>query len=182
MKKTTYILLLILLVSFTSNVLAQTSPKVRFIDLQYVAQQLPAFKKAQKDLSALRKQLESELLKKQGELKKKFGAYEKEAPTMSDLIRASREQELKRLQDELVKFDRTARQQTMVKEQQLLSPIYKSISKNVETYSAEKQIDFVLRKDQLVYDTKAFNISDDILRKMGITPKKITPKGSNNKK
>lgn len=181
MKKTTYILLLTLLVSFSSNVWAQTSPKVRFIDLQYVAQQLPAFKKAQKELTDLKKQLEAELLKKQEELKKKFGAYEKEASTMSDLIRASREQELKRLQDELVKFDRTARQQSMVKEQQLLSPIYKSISKNVETYSAEKQIDFVLRKDQLVYDTQGYNISDDILRKMGITPKKVTPKAGNKK-
>lgn len=182
MKKTTYILLLTLLVGFVSNVSAQTSPKIRFIDLQYVAQQLPAFKKAQKELTDLKKQLETELLKKQGELKTKFAAYEKEAPTMSGLIRASREQELKRLQDELVKFDRTARQQSMVKEQQLLSPIYKSISKNVEAYSAEKQIDFVLRKDQLVYDTKGFNISDDILRKMGITPKKVTSTGSNNKK
>lgn len=177
MKKTTYILFVALLVSLGANVFAQTSPKVRFIDLQYVAQQLPTFKKAQSELNGLKKQLDNETLNKQKELKSKYEAYQKEAAGLSQLIRQSREQEIKRLQDELVKFGRTARQQVLAKERQLLAPIYQNISKNVETFSAEKQIDFVLQKDQLVYDTDAYNISNDILKKMGVTPKKA----SNNK-
>ncbi|OJJ16659.1 hypothetical protein BKI52_32645 [marine bacterium AO1-C] len=182
MKKITYILLMVICAGFASNVQAQTSPNVRFIDVQYVAAQLPAFKKAQTDLQAFNKLLTDELKKKQTELQKKFESYQKEAQTLSDLVRASREQELGRLRQELIKFQQTSQQQSTQKEQQLLAPIFKSITTNVEAYSKEKQIDFVLQKDRLVYDTEALNISDDILRKMGVTPKKTTPKGSENKK
>lgn len=182
MKKITYIALMVVFAGLTSNAWAQTSPKVRFIDVQYVAAQLPAFKKAQGDLKAFNKQLEDEFKKKQAELKKKFEAYQKEAQGLSDIVRASREQELNRLRQELVKFQQTIQQQAVQKEQQLLAPIFKSISTNVEAYSKEKQIDFVLQKDRLVYDTEAMNISDDVLRKMGVTPKKTTPKSTGNKK
>lgn len=177
MRKITYTLLFAILTGFSLNVNGQSSVKVRFIDLQYIAQQLPSFKKAQAELKVFNKQLESEMMNKQTELKKKMETYQKEEATLSDLIRASRQQEINRLRDELVKFDRTAQQQSLAKEQQLLAPIYKSISKNVETYSNDKQIDFVLQKDKLVYDTQAFNISNDILKKMGVTPKAVTPKG-----
>ena len=182
MKKFTYVLLLVIFAGVASSAWAQNSPKVRFIDVQYVAGQLPAFKKAQDDLKNFNKLLTDELKKKQTELQKKFQAYDSDARSLSYLVRASREQELGRLREELVKFQQTSQQQSTQKEQQLLAPIFKSITTSVEAYSKEKQIDFVLQKDRLVYDTEAMNISDDILRKMGVTPKKTTPKAADNKK
>nr|GFD34558.1 hypothetical protein [Tanacetum cinerariifolium] len=109
---------------------------------------MPERKQIESDLKAYSTQLEAQMKSKQTDFQTKLDAYQKGGPTMTAVVKADKEKELQALQQGLQEFSSTAQQSLQQKQQQLLSPALPI----------------------LLHGPKDGDISDLILKKMGITP------------
>ncbi|WP_080237209.1 OmpH family outer membrane protein [Spirosoma rigui] len=153
--------------------------KLGYTNIDYVLAQTPEAKDIQNQLTIQRTQSENELKRMQKELEDKYGAYEKGAAQMSDVIRKDRETELQGLQGRIQEFGRTAENSLQTKYQQLVNPVVQKIQKAIDDVAKENKYTYVFNLDAgantipiLLVAPEQDNITELVLRKMGIDPAK----------
>lgn len=153
--------------------------KLGYTNIDYVLAQTPEAKDIQNQLTIQRTQSENELKRMQKELEDKYGAYEKGAAQMSEVIRKDRETELQGLQGRIQEFGRTAEQSLQNKYQQLVNPVVQKIQKAIDAVAKENAYTYVFNLDAgantipiLLVAPEENNITELVLRKMGIDPAK----------
>ena len=153
--------------------------KLGYTNIDYVLAQTPEAKDIQNQLTIQRTQSENELKRMQKELEDKYGAYEKGAAQMSDVIRKDRETELQGLQGRIQEFGRTAETSLQTKYQQLVNPVVQKIQKAIDEVAKENKYTYVFNLDAgantipiLLVAPEQDNITELVLRKMGIDPAK----------
>ena len=154
---------------------AQAPLKIGYTSVEYVLSQMPERKQIESDLKAYSSQLEAQMKSKQTAFQTKLDAYQKGGSTMTAVVKADTEKELQSMQQGLQEFSSTAQQSLQQKQQQLLSPALDKIQKNIDLVAAESGYTYVLNSDAgsspiLLHGPKDGDISDLILKKMGITP------------
>ena len=154
--------------------------KLGYTNIDYVLAQTPEAKDIQNQLTIQRTQSENEPKRMQKELEDKYGAYEKGAAQMSDVIRKDRETELQGLQGRIQEFGRTAETSLQTKYQQLVNPVVQKIQKAIDAVAKENAYTYVFNLDAgantipiLLVAPEQDNITDMVLRKMGIDPAKV---------
>lgn len=154
--------------------------KLGYTNIDYVLAKTPEAKDIQNQLTIQRTQSENELKRMQKELEDKYGAYEKGAAQMSDVIRKDRETELQGLQTRIQEFGRTAEQSLQTKYQQLVNPVVQKIQKAIDEVAKAEGYTYVFNLDAgantipiLLVAPEDNNITDLVLRKMGIDPAKV---------
>jgi outer membrane protein len=157
---------------------AATPLKIGYTSMDYLLQQVPEAKDIQNQLTIQRTQLEKEQQRLQQEFQEKLKTYEAGAATMSEVIRADREKELQGLQTRFQEFQRGAESTLQKKYNDLVSPVLQKIQKNVDAVAKENGFSHVFNLDAgsgtaviLLYAPEDGNISDMVLKKMGVTPK-----------
>lgn len=153
--------------------------KLGYTNIDYVLAQTPEAKDIQNQLTIQRTQSENELKRMQKELEDKYAAYEKGAAQMSDVIRKDRETELQGLQARIQEFGRTAEQSLQNKYQQLVNPVVQKIQKAIDAVAKDNGYTYVFNLDAgantipiLLVAPEENNITELVLRKMGIDPAK----------
>lgn len=153
--------------------------KLGYTNIDYVLSKTPEAKDIQNQLTIQRTQSENELKRMQKELEDKYGAYEKGATQMSDVIRKDRETELQGLQGRIQEFGRTAEQSLQGKYQQLVNPVVQKIQKAIDEVAKAEGYTYIFNLDAgantipiLLVAPEGNNITDSVLRKMGIDPAK----------
>lgn len=153
--------------------------KLGYTNIDYVLAQTPEAKDIQNQLTIQRTQSENELKRMQQELQTKYEAYEKGAAQMSDVIRKDRETELQGLQTRIQEFGRTAEQSLQTKYQQLVNPVVQKIQKAIDAVAKDNGYTYVFNLDAgantipiLLVAPEDNNITELVLRKMGIDPAK----------
>ncbi|TVT40339.1 OmpH family outer membrane protein [Hymenobacter setariae] len=162
---------------------AQAPLKIGYTSVEYVLSQMPERKQIESDLKTYSSQLESQMKAKQTDFQTKLDAYQKATQggtPMTAVVKADREKELQTLQQGLQEFSSTAQQSLQQKQQQLLSPALDKIQKNIDLVANENGYTYVLNSDAgsspiLLHGPKDGDISDLILKKMGITPTAPAP-------
>jgi outer membrane protein len=100
--------------------------------------------------------------------------------TTPDAIKADKERELAALQENMQKFQQDAQSSFQKKQTELMDPIYKKIGKAIEEVAKENAFTFIINPavtnggDILLYSDEKFNISDLVLKKLGVTPTAAT--------
>ncbi len=157
----------------TSASTSQTQNKIGHFDLQYILPQLPEYKSAEAEMTVYAKQIQDELKSKQDEFQMKLKDYQtrSEAGTLSPALKASKERELQTLQQQFERFQQGVQQDAQGQEAKLMAPIYEKVQKALDEVAKEGNYTFVLRAEACYASPKTENISDRVLRKMGITPK-----------
>ena len=84
--------------------------KLGHIETQKLIQAMPEMAKARETMEAKQSEIERELTNMQEQFKAKFEEYSKNGKTMSDVIRAAKEQELQELQQRIQSFQQIARE------------------------------------------------------------------------
>ena len=153
--------------------------KLGYTNIDYVLAQTPEAKDIQNQLTIQRTQSENELKRMSKELEDKYEAYQKGAAQMSDVIRKDRETELQGLQGRVQEFSRTAETSLQTKYQQLVNPVVQKIQKAIDAVAKENAYTYVFNLDAgantipiLLVAPEQDNITDLVLRKMGIDPAK----------
>ncbi len=158
--------------------------KLGYTNIDYVLAQTPEAKDIQNQLTIQRTQSENELKRMQKELQDKYENYQKGEAQMSDVIRKDRETELQGLQGRIQEFGRTAETSLQTKYQQLVNPVVQKIQKAIDAVAKENAYTYVFNLDAgantipiLLVAPEENNITELVLRKMGIDPAKAAAAG-----
>ncbi|MDO7848380.1 OmpH family outer membrane protein [Hymenobacter sp. M29] len=159
---------------------AQAPLKIGYTDVQYVLAQMPESKQIESDLKAYNSQLENQLKSKTSELETKYKAYQAGEATMTDIVKADKQKELQGMQQSIQEFQQSAQQSLQQKQQTLLKPALDKLQKNIDLVADENGFTYVFNSDGggsplLLHAPKDGDISDMVLKKMGITPGANTP-------
>ena len=174
------ILLLLFCAGITLNAAAQTpatAQKIGYADGEYIITQLPEFKQISDQLTIHGTQLENQIKSKNQEFETKVKAYEQNVGTMIDAVRKSTETELRQMQENLQKFQQEAQTSMQTKQTTLMEPVYTKVGKAIEDVAKENGYDFILSPqispgaDVILYSNEKYDISDLVLKKLGVTPK-----------
>ncbi len=165
------------MMAFSAN--AQNASKVGYADVDYIFSQMPEFKQIDADLSTLQNQLKKNLETKGAEFQRKLTEYQQNADKMLDAVRQNTERELQQLQANLQKLQEDAQAEIQKKQNTLMEPVYAKVGKTIEEVAKENGFTFVLNQqigglDVILYGDPANDISDLVLKKMGITPAPAT--------
>ena len=154
--------------------------KLGYTNIDYVLSKTPEAKDIQNQLTIQRTQSTNELTRMQKELQDKYGIYEKGAAQMSDVIRKDRETELQGLQTRIQEFGQSAETSLQTKYQQLVNPVVQKIQKAIDAVAKDNSYTYVFNLDAgantipiLLVAPEQDNITDLVLRKMGIDPTKV---------
>jgi len=173
MRKITVILTLSLLAAAAS---AQTTQKIGYADWEYIFGLMPEFKQIEAELKTHGEQLQNTLKAKSADLEAKIKAYQGMSATTPDAIRSDKERELQGMQEGIQKFQQEAQSSLQKKQADLMEPIYKKVGKAIEEVAKEQSYSFIINPqmlgggDILLYSDDKYNISDLVLKKLGITP------------
>jgi outer membrane protein len=163
--------------SMVSNAQTTAPLKIGYTNVEYILALMPESKQIESDLKAYSTQLETQLQTKYKEYQTKGEAYQKGAQTMTDVIRADKEKELMNLQSSIEEFQKNAEASLQKKQQALLEPAYKKMQKAIDDVAKENSITYIFNSDAgygtnaiLLHAPESDNISDLVLKKMGVTP------------
>lgn len=151
--------------------------KIGFADWGYIMENMPETKAMQAELQTHGTQLENSLKAKQQDLQAKYDAFTKMPATTPDAIKLDKQRELQTLDENLQKFQTEAQNSMQKKQGDLMTPILDKIQKNIEIVAKENGYTFIINPDLggemtsiLLFADDKFDISDMVLKKMGITP------------
>jgi outer membrane protein len=163
---------------------AKAQVKIGFINADYILSQMPEAKQVEEDLKNTQKQYETLYQGKVKDFQDKLAVFEKlnADPKTADIIKQDKEKELQNLQTSIQEFQQNSQSSLQKKQAQLLQPLLKKVEENMHAVAAENAYTYVFNYDAgmgtapilLHYPTDA-NMSDLVLKKMGITPKPATP-------
>jgi outer membrane protein len=157
---------------------AQTQPaasKIGFADVDYIFNQMPEAKQVEADLKTTENMLKSQIQTKAQDFQKKVQDYQANLNNMLDAVRQNTERELQQMQANLEKLQQDAQTTINNKQTQLMDPVYKKVSKAIEEVAKENAFTFILTSqigglDVVLYADEKSDVSDLVLKKMGITP------------
>lgn len=180
MKKIVLLFAFALIVAFSQ---AQTSTKIGFADVEYIFSQMPEAKQIEAELQTLQTQLKKQYDGKVAEFQKKLQEYQAFGTTVPDAVRQNTERELQQLQQNIQKLEQDSQENLQRKQVQLMEPVYTKVGKAIEEVAKEQSFNMVVNNqisglDVVLYADDKSDISDLVLKKMGITPQPpaTTPK------
>jgi outer membrane protein len=170
-------LMMLAVVSAYGQTPQTVTQKIGFADWGYIMENMPEAKAMQTELQTHGSQLENSLKAKQADLQAKYDAFTKLPATTPDAIKLDKQRELQTLDESLQKFSADAQTSMQKKQADLMTPILDKIQKNIEIVAKEQGYTFIINPDLggemtsiLLYADDQFDISNAVLKKMGITP------------
>jgi len=161
---------------------ANAQQKIGYISLDYILAQMPEAKQVETELTTTKTQYDNMYQSKVKDFQTKLADYEKNGATMADVIKADKEKELQALQSQIEEFRQNSSTSLQKKQAQLLQPLLKKIEDNMHATAKENGFAFVFNYDAgqgttpiVLHAPEDANISDLILKRMGVTPKPLAP-------
>jgi outer membrane protein len=160
----------------------QSGPqKIGHADPDYILTQLPEAKQIENELKTYATQLDNESKAKQTEYQTKLNVYSGLPANTPDAIKKDKETELMQLQEGIQKFQQDAQTSLQKKQNDLMQPVFAKIGKAIEDVAKENGFSYIFTLqmigggDVILYNDEKCNISDLVLKKLGVTPKAPDP-------
>jgi len=172
------VLLFVLAVgTFATQAQTASAPsKIGYADVDYIFGQMPEAKQIETELKSTETQLRSQIDSRVQEFQKKLADYQANLNTMLDAVRQNTERELTMLQENLQKLQQDAQTTIDNKRSQLMEPVFRKVGKAIEEVAKENGYTFILNQqigglDVILYGDEKNDVSDLVLKKLGVTPK-----------
>ncbi len=153
------------------NIQAQTkSPKIGYIDMEYILQNVSNYNEALNQLEQKAQKWKQEIEIKKNEILKLVDDLKIEKPLLTKELIEERETEIKFLEKELIDFQqkRFGANGDLIQQKLILAkPIQDQVFTTVQDIAEAKQFDFIFDKSSdltMLFAAKRFNISDQVLR------------------
>ncbi len=146
---------------------------VAFIDMNYILKNLPQYEQANEQLTMLSKRWQKEIDAAQQEARVLATNYQTEQIFLSETMRAEREQEIVKKEQDVLELKRKYFGQDgelYKKREALIKPIQDEIYNAIQELASEKRIEVVKDRSadpSLIYMSSKLDISDQVLRKLG---------------
>ena len=166
-----YSLLIAALLSFGTAFAKDQS--IAYIDMSYILKNLPQYEQANEQLTMLSKRWQKEIDAAQQEARVMASNYQTEQIFLSETMRAQREQEIVKKEQEVLELKHKYFGQDgelYKKREALIKPIQDEIYTAIQDLANEKGIQVVTDRSAdpaLIYMSSKLDVSDQVLRKLG---------------
>ena len=166
-----YVVLCTLVLCF-GTAFAKDQP-IAFIDMNYILKNLPQYEQANEQLTMLSKRWQKEIDAAQQEARVLATNYQTEQIFLSETMRAEREQEIVKKEQDVLELKRKYFGQDgelYKKREALIKPIQDEIYNAIQELASEKRIEVVKDRSadpSLIYMSSKLDVSDQVLRKLG---------------
>ena len=146
--------------------------KIGFVNTDYVLAQMPEAKQIQSELQSYEKQLANKIQATVQGYQQQLQAYQQGAATMTEDARAAKEKELTELQTQIQQDQQEAQLNLQKKQGELVQPAYDKIQEAIGKVAKADGYTHVLSPEVVLYveNQEEANLSDKVLKEMGITP------------
>ncbi|MCD4792228.1 MAG: OmpH family outer membrane protein [Bacteroidales bacterium] len=168
MKKS--IVSLLLIITFS---LPTFSQKNAYVDTEYILSKIPAYENAQNKLDEISKEWQKEIENKYKEVEQKYKEYQTESALLSAEMKGQREDEIINLEQEANELkDKYFGNEGELynKRKELVKPIQDEVYNAIKEIATEGNYGFIFDKSadmSLIYTDPKYDISDEILKKLG---------------
>lgn len=164
----------------TAHAQTTTETKIGYADVDYIFSKMPESKQVETELKSTETMLKNQIETKAKEFQAKLQDYNANVNNMLDAVRANTERELQQLQDNLTKLQQDAQTTIQNKHTQLMDPVFKKVGKAIEEVAKENGYTFILNQqigglDVILYGDEKNDVSDLVLKKLGVTVTANTP-------
>lgn len=172
MKK--FFVVLILFTGLSAQLQAQ---KFAYVDTKYILEKIPAYQDAQKQLDDLSAQWQKEIEEKFKAVDALYKVYLKERIVLTEEDKRLREQEIEVKEKEAKDLQRAkfgVGGELYTKRQDLVKPIQDDVYGAIKQLATEGNYAVIFDKSNnsnILYSNERYDKSDDVLEKMGISPK-----------
>ncbi|MFN3840564.1 MAG: OmpH family outer membrane protein [Cyclobacteriaceae bacterium] len=161
---------------FAMQVAQAQTQKIGYADVEYIFSQMPEARQIETELQSLQTQLKNQLDAKVAEFQKKLAEYQQYGSTVPDAVRQNTERELQQMQTNIEKLQQDSQANFQKKQTQLMEPVYAKVGKAIEETAKENGFSLIINNqisglDVVLYGDEKIDISELVLKKMGITPK-----------
>ncbi len=173
MKKiTTALLIFAIFTAFSVSSQAQTNAKFGYINSAKLLEKLPERKKLEQELDTYRKKLEDEIQAMVVEYTNKVQEYQNNESTMSDLIKQSKESEIREMEKRIQSFRQTADVDFQNKQTELFNPLLEKAQKAIEKVGEDNGYTYIfdVSMGTLLYYKKGDNLQSLVEKELGIKP------------
>ncbi len=163
----------LVLMAFSAN--AQT--KIGYADVDYVYTKMPESKEIESKLQSHTTMLQNQMQAKYTDYDTKLKAFQSMPADTPEAIQQDKANELQQLQESITKFQQDAQASLEKKRVQLMEPIYTKVGNAIKAVATENGYDYILTAgvggaDIVLYASEKFDISDQVITKLGGTPGK----------
>ena len=164
---------LIIAALLLSGTIFAKDQSVAYIDMTYILKNLPQYEQANEQLTMLSIRWQKEIDAAQQEARVLATNYQTEQIFLTEAMRAEREQEIVKKEQEVLELKRKYFGQDgelYKKREALIKPIQDEIYNAIQDLANEKRIDIIKDRSAdpaLIYMSSKLDYSDQVLRKLG---------------
>ena len=162
--KYAFVLLVPLLAAIPTLSLAQTEPRIGYLNLERVLRDSPLAVKAQKKLEGEFAKRDQELGKLADQMKRLQENLEKNSVTMSDSDRTRREREFNDMNREFQRKQREAREDFNQRRNEELSSVIERANRVVKQIAEAEKLDIVLQ--EAVWASPRIDITEKVIKSL----------------
>ena len=161
---------LLLIVTFSLPALSQ---KNAYVDTEYILSKIPAYENAQSKLDEISKEWQKEIENSYKDVEQKYKEYQTESALLSAEMKKQREDEIINLENEANNLKEKYfgnEGELYTKRKELVKPIQDEVYNAIKEIATEGNYGFIFDKSadmSLIYTDPKYDISDDILKKLG---------------
>ncbi len=149
--------------------------KYAYIDSDYILENVPEYKEAKDKLDKMAERWTQEIEDRYNVLKMKKENFAREEVLLPAEEKQKREEEIKKLETEAMEMQKLrfgVKGDYFQKRQELIKPIQDRIYEAMQAVASKRNYSFVFDKanqSNLIYADSKYDISDEVLREMGIS-------------
>lgn len=151
--------------------------KIGYAEIEYIFSQMPEAKVIETEITTLRTQLKKQYDGKVAEFERKYKEYNDNMnnPSIPQAVKENSARELQQLQQNIQKLEEDSQAELQKRNGTLLGPVQEKIGKALEEVAKENGYSLILSnqinmQDIILYGDEKLDVSDLVLKKMGVTP------------
>jgi outer membrane protein len=171
MKNLLKVLAIVVLVAVAATTNAQKATKIGHIDFGKLLEQMPGQDTVKGVMENYVRELQGQLQTMQSELEMKGADYQKNAATMSSIIKATKEKEITDLQGRIEAFQQSAQKDISDKQTELITPFVEKAKGAIKDVAKEGGFSYIMNavEDILLYSEGGEDVMPLVKKKLGIT-------------
>jgi len=147
-----------------------------YVDSEYILENIPDYKDAQDELDKLSVEWQKQLERRYSEIDKMYKNYQAEQILLTEDMKLKREDDIVKKEKEAKEYQKQkfgVNGELFQKRKELVKPIQDEVYKAISSIANYKRLGVVFDKASaltMLYTNPKYNISDDVLKKMGYKP------------
>lgn len=178
------VLILISFLMLGPSVFKAAAQKFAFVDTDYVLNQMPEYRSAQKQLDELSEKWQKEVEKMYAEVDKLYKDYQAEKVLLTTQLQKEREEAIMKKEREVKDFQQEKfgyEGELFKKRQELIKPIQDKVFESIQKVAKDNALNFIFDKSGqllMLYTDAKYDKSDEVLADLGVVPTKDQNPGS----